>query len=79
MNTTTFDTTYATGAAETGKSGFFKRLMLGFIEAREAEARRRIAIHFANLSDRQLAGLGMGARDIELARSGQAVRIDLAG
>lgn len=79
MNTTTFDTTYTTDVTETGKTSFFKRLMLGFIAAREAEARRRIAVHFAHLSDYQLASLGMGAREIELARGGQSVRIDLAG
>jgi hypothetical protein len=79
MNTTIFDTTYATRVTKTGKPGFFKRMMLGFIAAREAEARRRIAIHFANLSDQQLASLGMGAREIEMTRAGQSVRIDLAG
>ncbi len=79
MNTTTFDTTYTTGVTESGKTGFFKRLMLAFIAAREAEARRRVAIHISSLSDHQLAGLGMGARDIELARSGPAVRVELAG
>lgn len=79
MNTTTFDTTYATDTAETKRPSFFSRLVQGFIAAREAEARRRIAIHFANLSDHKLAALGMGAREIEMARAGQSVRIDLAG
>jgi hypothetical protein len=76
MNTTTFDLGYTT---ETKKAGFFGRLVQSFIAAREAEARRRIGIHFANLSDHQLASLGMGARDIELVRAGQSVRIDLMG
>ena len=79
MNTTTFDLGYTTETTKTKKTGFFGRLMQSFIAAREAEARRRIAIHFANLSDHQLAALGMSARDIELVRGGQAVRIGLMG
>jgi hypothetical protein len=79
MNTTTFDLGYTTETTETKKVGFFGRLVQSFIAAREAEARRRIGIHFANLSDHQLASLGMGARDIELVRAGQSVRIDLMG
>jgi hypothetical protein len=79
MNTTTFDLGYTTEATKTNKTGFFGRLVQSCIAAREAEARRRIAIHFANLSDHQLASLGMGARDIELVRAGQSVRIDLMG
>lgn len=79
MSTTTFDIGYTTKTEETKKFGFFGRLIQSFIAAREAEARRRIAVHFANLSDHQLASLGMGARDIELVRAGQSVRIDLVG
>jgi hypothetical protein len=85
MNSTTFDvryspaTTTTSSAGETNKTGFFARMLQRFIAAREAEARRRIAVHFCNVSDRQLVGMGMSARDIELIRSGQGVRIDLAG
>lgn len=79
MNTTTFDARYTDTTGEARKTNFFGRMIQSFIAAREAEARRRIAVHFSHVSDRQLVGMGMSARDIELIRAGQGVRIDLAG
>lgn len=51
------------------------KLFAGFVAAREAEARRKIAAHLADLSDNHLVGLGLSATEIEELRKGGPVNV----
>ena len=85
MATTTFSQDLAgTTAAERKSgalvsSGFLKRMFEGFIAAREAEARRRVAVYLSTYTDKDLVNAGLSARDIELLRTPGAAKVDLAG
>lgn len=82
MATVTFDKAL-TGHRETAtskpKSGFFANLFNSLIAAREAEARRRVAMHMASIPNGRLSELGLSAREIEVLRHGNNPDFYLAG
>ncbi len=77
MATTTMNGALAGHAGTAAAGSFWSKLARGFVEAREAEARRRIALHLAGISDKTLAEIGFSAQEIELMRSGSRVRPEL--
>lgn len=78
MATATFDKALAgqrdVTTSKPGKS-LIARLFASFVAAREAEARRKIAAHLADLSDNHLVGLGLSATEIEELRTGGPVNV----
>lgn len=59
------------------KSGFWGRMFQKFIESRENEARRRIAVHLSHIPDEQLCSLGLGAEEIVALRHGRRPHTDI--
>ena len=65
--------------ATEAKVGFFGRLFLRLIAAREIETRKKAATTLVNVSDRRLIELGLGAREIETLRHGTSLNVELTG
>lgn len=61
------------GEPSAAQSGFWAKVFAGFIAAREAEARRRVADHVIGMSDERLVAMGFSAKDIGNIRSGGRV------
>ena len=61
------------------KAGYFASVFAGFVAAREAEARRKVATHLADLSDNHLVGIGMSAAEIKELRTGAPVNVRISG
>jgi hypothetical protein len=82
MATATFDADLVGNIETTAtepKAGFFGRLLSTLIAAREMEARKKAATTLANVSDRSLIELGLGAREIEALRHGTSLNVELTG
>ena len=81
MATATFDRALA-GQRDVAtlkpKTGFFASLFANFIVAREAEARRKVAMHLSDLSDNHLIGIGMSAAEIKELRTGAPVNVRIS-
>ena len=82
MATATFDNALVgqrDAAVSNPKPGFFARLYAGFVASREAEARRKIAMHLSDLPDVHLVGIGLSAAEIKALRTGKPVNVGDAG
>lgn len=66
-------------AASKPKTGFFASVFASFVASREAEARRKVAMHLSDLSDNHLVGIGLSASEIKDLRTGKPVNVRVAG
>ena len=70
MTATTYNSGVSGSKPGSSFGGWFSRIFWNIVQAREKEARRRVAMHFRGLDDEHLLKLGYMQADIDRLRRG---------